>query len=320
MYSAFEPITVELPTNRTEFRAMGCGMAATVVSARLGAATERLARVRDLMEKIEACLSRFRPNSELSQLNARAGHAVKVSPLLWETLSIALTWAWRTDGLYDPTILDALEAAGYDRSFDQGLDDDAPAFCAAQPASTWRDIVLDAERQTVMLPPGVRIDLGGVAKGWAADRASDLLVDLGPCLVDAGGDLAARGAQPPYDAWPLSIADPFDDDKDLLLVMVRNRGLATSGLDYRHWRRGGTEQHHLIDPRTRRPAATDLISVSVIASTAEQADVYAKLGLLLGLEAGTDYLTRQPGVEALLVSANGLQRRTPGFERYVYPD
>ncbi|MCC7105898.1 MAG: FAD:protein FMN transferase, partial [Chloroflexi bacterium] len=208
MYSAVEPIAVELPTNRTEFRAMGCRMAATVVSAQIGAATERLARVRDLMEEIEACLSRFRPNSELSELNARAGRAIRVSPLLWEALNVALTWAHRTDGLYDPTIMDALEAAGYDRSFDQGLDDEVAASSVAQPAYGWRDIALDAKRQTVILPPGVRIDLGGVAKGWAADRASDLLVDLGPCLVDAGGDLAARGAQPPYDAWPLSIADP----------------------------------------------------------------------------------------------------------------
>jgi thiamine biosynthesis lipoprotein len=106
----------------------------------------------------------------------------------------------------------------------------------------------------------------------------------------------------------------------LNLLVVRDRGVATSGVDYRHWRRGGSVQHHIIDPRTRRPAQTDLLSVTVIAPDATLADLHAKVALMLGSQTGYEYLSHQPAVEGLLVRNDGALVTTPGFEAYVFRD
>ncbi len=297
---------------------MNCQMGAWVIADDADAARLALAGVEAFMRAAEATLSRFLPTSALSQLNARLGQPTPVVPMLWEVLTLALDSAQATDGLYDPTILDALEAAGYDRSFEQIADTSGAAAVPPRPIATWRDIQLDPATRTVTLPPGLRVDLGGIAKGWAAERAADSLARLGSCLVDAGGDLAARGHPVEWSAWPVGVADPRQPDADLALLMVADRGVATSGTDYRRWRRGQTVQHHLIDPRTRRPAQTDLLSVTVVAPTAIAADLHAKLALLQGAAAGLAYLEDLPDVEGLLISEAGDMGETSGFQQYVY--
>lgn len=300
------------------FRAMNCGMGAWVIADDEAAACGALAAVEGFMHATEAVLSRFQPDSDLSQLNARAGRTVSVHPVLWDALNLALAWARETSGLYDPTILDALEAAGYDRSFELIHDDANPLQKLAPTQASWRDIRLDPVTCGVTLPVGLRVDLGGIAKGWAADCAAELLSAVGPCLVDAGGDIVARGAPLDWPAWPVGVADPRQADTDLALLMLKDRGVATSGTDYRRWQRGGVLQHHVIDPRTRRPAQTDLVSVTVIAPTATQADVYAKLALILGAEEGYRYLSEAEDTEALLVGESGELWETSSFGQYVY--
>ncbi len=308
---------------------MNCQMAAWVVTAEPEAAREHLAQVRAFIHTIEAQLSRFRQESELSRLNARAGQTVQVSPLLWDVLVQALDAACQTDGLYDPTILDALEAAGYDRSFDEGWRSKNRHFAPALPAplalpdrpeAAWRQIWLDPETRRVTLPPGVRIDLAGIAKGWVADQAADRLAVLGPCLVDAGGDIATRGQPPGEAGWAIGVADPHNPDTDLAVLLVKDQGVATSGIDYRRWRKNGAPQHHAIDPRTGRPAQTDLLAVTVIAPTATEADLHALVALLLGAEKGRQYLLRQRGVEGLLVCNEGRHVVTPAFQKFVFSD
>lgn len=296
---------------------MDCDMAAWVLTAHPGVARTRLAMVKAFMMAMEDRLSRFRPHSELSRLNARASQVVPVSPWLWEVLLCALEGAQRTGGLYDPTVLDALEAAGYDRTFHEMADDDRPPRPLAPSRKDWRAIRLDPDGRCVTLPPGVRLDFGGIAKGWAAERAADLLAPLGPSLVDAGGDIAVRGNLPGLSGWPIGVADPREASKDLTLLLVSDRGVATSGVDYRRWQRGGMVQHHIIDPHRRRPAETDLLSVTVVAPNAMQADLHALVALLLGSEAGWQYLTRQRDVEGLLIHEDGIQLASPGFQQYV---
>ncbi len=302
------------------FHAMNCEMAAWVIAEDEQAARAQLAAVRDFVQEVEARLSRFNPDSELSRLNASPGQAVPVSPLLWDVLTWALDSARHTEGLYDPTMLSALEAAGYDRTFQEVTrrDDRSERTATSIPAGTWRDIRLDPAARTVTLPPGVRLDLAGVAKGWTADRAADQLAALGPCLVDIGGDIAVRGTPPETSGWPVGIMDPRDPEADLALLMVRDRGIATSGIDYRRWIRSGQTQHHIIDPRTRRPADTDLLTVTVIAPSAAQADLYALVTLILGSEEGWRYLSRQPDVEGLLMKQDGHLLITTHFTQYVY--
>jgi FAD:protein FMN transferase len=303
--------------HRLEFRAMGSQMSVWVVTEDEQTARTRLIAACAFIRAVETRLSRFRPESELSRLNTLRGSTFKMSPLFAEILDDALRAAEFTEGLYNPTVLNALESAGYDRTFEAIEDDQNQPASVAPFQSDWRGISLDRPESTVVLPIGVSLDLGGIVKGWTAERAADILAPLGPCLVDAGGDIAVRSS--PFDqaGWPIGIADPQDPDSDLALLLVHNRGVATSGSDFRRWRRGDQSQHHLIDPRTGRPADTDLSTVTVVAADAVEADVHAMVAMILGSLEGCRYLERQTDVEGLLVTEGGQRMITSGFSQYV---
>jgi thiamine biosynthesis lipoprotein len=308
---------MEAQMHSLTFRAMGCAMGAWVLTADSDLAQERLNLVRTWMTLVDKTLTRFHPGSELMYLNVRPATPVRVSSLLWDALTVALHAAQEIEGRYDPTIFDALLAAGYDRDFDEiATVGDAPEM-PELPRYTWRDIARDPITRTVTLPPGLHLDLGGTAKGWAATYAAGMLASLGPCLVDAGGDLAVRGAPPGLDGWSVGVAAPDNEDKLLAHLVVKDCGVATSGVDYRRWRRGGVEQHHIIDPRTQRPAATDLRTATVIAPDATQADLYALVVMLLGREQGLAYLQAHPGLDGLLVDNENRQWLTPGMSAYL---
>jgi thiamine biosynthesis lipoprotein len=266
------------------------------------------------MESAEARLSRFQAGSELSRLNDCPEQDVVVSPLLWQCLEGALTAAHRSHGIYDPTILSALEAAGYDRPFaDLRPANDARRSPGQPTGQAWRRVKLNRQARTVRLPRGVRVDLGGVGKAWLAERVADMLGAIGPCLVDAGGDIALRGEPPGEQGWSIGVADPRCPDEDLMLLTVSGRAVATSGVDYRHWRHGTTVGHHIIDPRTGSPADTDLLTVTVIARSADEANMHALVALILGAAPGRRYLDSQPDVDGLLVRSDGAMLRTRGF-------
>ncbi len=153
----------------------------------------------------------------------------------------------------------------------------------------WRGIRVDPQAHSVTLPAGTRLDLGGIAKGWAADRAASMLRPFGSGLVNAGGDLRAWGDQPgvePGQGWLAAVEDPAWPDRDAAWLWVREGALATSSIVRRRWTGG----HHLIDPRTGQSADTDLLSVTVLAPTTAQAEVAAKVVLILGRAAGMAWL------------------------------
>jgi thiamine biosynthesis lipoprotein len=218
--------------------------------------------------RLEALLTRFRPESELSQLN-REG-AIDASPDLLRVVTLALDARERTDGRFDPTVHDALVAAGYDRTFAEVGDGELGA-----PVSCGGDVRIHGRR--IELGDGIRLDLGGIGKGYAAERAAELLAPSGPCLVNAGGDIAVRGGP-----WRVGVEGTT--------LELADGGLATSGRDRRHWLRGGREQHHLIDPRTGAPAATELLRVTVVAEDAVEAEVQAKNVFLGGPADGCAYV------------------------------
>lgn len=220
-----------------------------------GAALDRAVRA---FEEVERTCSRFRPDSELSRLNRR--RAGVVSPLLADVLRAALDGRARTGGLFDPTVHDAVVAAGYDRAFER-----IDACPALPPAPGGADVALDGRH--VRLGPGARIDLGGIAKGYAADRACDELARVGRCLVDAGGDVAVSGT------WIVGV----DGGPALELT---DAAVATSGRDRRRWRCGDAFAHHLIDPATGAPAETRTLRATVVAPTATEAEVLAKAAFL----------------------------------------
>ncbi len=282
------------------FRAMNTDVAVWLWSD-VAPAALLLAQAEAVFAGAEAELSRFRPDSGLSRLNAAAdGRPQPVSPLLVAVLAAALAAAAESHGLFDPTILAALRRAGYDRSFDllAAAPDAGPP--AEQPPATpqgWRQVRLDVAAGTVQLPAGLGIDLGGIGKGWTVDQVAQELAPWGAALVDAGGDMRAT-APPGGEPWPVAVQDPFDAGRDLLVLSLARGALATSSIGRRRWQRDGQPMHHLIDPRRGRPAASDLHTVTVLAPTAVEAEVAAKAALLLGRAAGRRYLAQRslPGV------------------------
>jgi FAD:protein FMN transferase len=229
-------------------------------------AIERLFQERDEQ------FSRFRENSELSWVNRAPGEIVMVSGGFAEMLERALTAAAKTDGLVDPTLGEAIEAAGYDRDFDELTAFPEPA--RPGPPGRWRSVRLAG--RLLRRPEGLLLDLNGVVKGQTVDEALALIAGEG--FVSAGGDYAGRGA--------FDVALPDGE-----AVRVTRGALATSGKTRRRWIRAGVWQHHLIDPRTGSPAVTRWEEVTVSAATCLQADVAAKAAFLLG-DHGPEWLNR----------------------------
>jgi thiamine biosynthesis lipoprotein len=215
--------------------------------------------------RLEALLTRFDLASELSRLNAE--RSLDASPELCEVVELALAGRSETGGRFDPTVHDAVVEAGYDRTFDE-LPADGPAPAPGIPSGG--RVLVSGDR--IELDEGVRLDLGGIGKGYAAERAATILSTTGPCLVNAGGDIALRGV------WTVGV----DDE---LTLELAGGGLATSGRDRRAWRREGKELHHLIDPTTGEPAASDLLRATVVGRDAVQAEIWAKALFLAGSRA-----------------------------------
>jgi FAD:protein FMN transferase len=244
--------------------------------------------------RLDAIFSRFDPSSELSRLNA-AG-MLRCSPELVEVVELAVQAREGTGGRFDPTVHDALVEAGYDRTFPDLLPDTAGPQPRPRPGGG--EIGIDAGRRVVSLGRGARIDLGGIVKGWAAERACELLGGLGPCLVNAAGDIAVRGV-PAAGPWTVEVETPGGP----MVLALRRGGLATSGRDYRRWRRNGAELHHLVDPFTGLPSTSDLLTVTVVGSDAIAAEVDAKALFLAGETAAVAEADRRC-LPSLLVTAD----------------
>jgi FAD:protein FMN transferase len=238
----------------------------------------------DTIERLEQLWSRFRPTSELCVLNA----APASSPVVVAAETFALVEravrAWRiTGGRYDPTVLPAVVAAGYDRDFDAVASEGAGPAADAAPTPGCAGIVLDARVFAITLPAGVALDLGGIGKGYAADLVAREVVDHGArgALVNLGGDLRAIGAAPEPHGWVVAVDDPLATGATGMLTL-REGAIATSTRLRRAWERDGRVLHHLIDPRTGFPAESGLASVTVVAGEAWHAEVLAKSAFIAG--------------------------------------
>ena len=279
---------------------------------------EPLEATREWILALHRQLTRFEPDSELSRFNARAGEWVNVSPVIEQLLRAAIYSFEESGGLVNVAVLPALIAAGYDQTFEEVARREVSALGST---AKWQENVLvrqrdvairqahvaESERKVAtyrealdehraggeaiaplpdllnvvpgraLLRAGAAIDLGGIAKGWIADRAVERLGRN--CLVSCGGDLHARGGGETGEGWPVGFGDRT--------LLLEDTAAATSGTTKRRW---GEGRHHLIDPRTGLPATSDLSEVSVLASNALDAEIFAKTALLLGSARAEDYL------------------------------
>ena len=270
------------------------------------------AAVDEVIEAIDAAASRFRPDSELSRLNAAPEKEVAVSMLLGQAITAGLRGAQLTEGAVDPTVGTAVKLAGYDADFAQVIKDGGPLRVRATQVPGWRAIRFEAATRRVWIPRGVEIDLGATAKALAADlavRAAAEAIAGGGVLVSLGGDLAVAGAAP-AGGWPVQVSEdsgaPVDSREET--VTINDGGIATSSTTVRRWTRGGVSLHHIIDPATGLPVDGPWRTATVAAATCVDANIASTAAIVKGHRA-LAWLERR-GLAARLVDQDGRLERT----------
>ena len=300
-----------------KFRAMGtdCHLLVHAASDQGAELLVELAQAR--VELLEDCWSRFRPESELNRLNARAGLGPVVVSADLLNLVVAMRSAWlATDGLYDPTVLSSMRAIGYDADFATVLAREALAIAEVAAAPGMNNVVVDEINRTIELPRGVGIDPGAIGKGLAADIIVTEMIDAGAIgvLVNLGGDIVVSGIPVdfngnPVDQWIIGVEDERAADGDDRVAHwlyfpagTPRSAVATSTVLKRRWADG---RHHVIDPRTGDISSGDLVQVTVAAESGAAAESAATAALLLGSRAATPWLNER-GLLALLMTSDDL--------------
>lgn len=263
----------------------------------------------DMFRDFERRYSRFIADNELWQLNMSEKSVV--SRELFDLLEKAKRYYEITGGIFDPSVLPVMESSGYTGAY---------ARYAPQAKGDFSQLILDAKTQTVTKPKNLMIDLGGIGKGFIVDSVARFLGEqFENFLVDAGGDIVARGVnvQEQYPYWAIDIEHPSMPNVSVALLLLKNMAVATSGRNRRHWVMQGQEKHHLIDPATQKSASHDLLSVSVIALNATEADVFAKILFIAGKEKGM-YMAEALHIPAVFIDKEGIVTRNHFVETYVW--
>jgi thiamine biosynthesis lipoprotein len=293
------------------FRALGTSASLLVDS------PAALERGRSLLEaelaEIDLACSRFRPDSQLSEINRAQGRPVRVSSLLTEALAVALDAAEATAGAVDPTCGGTLIDLGYDRDFAEVAQDGARPVVTVREVPGWQSVELDREGNLVRVPPGLALDLGATAKALAADRAAARIHAAVGCavLVNLGGDIAVAG-EAPEGGWRVRVTD----DEDAFgrfpeqIVSISVGGLATSSTGVRVWRRGSQLAHHIVDPASGHFAERYWQTATVAGATCVAANTASTAAIVRGAAAA-------PWLERLAMPARLV--RPDGATTYTGP-
>lgn len=272
-------------TTERSFRALGT--TAIVVTGIESDADEAEQILRTEADALDLACSRFRPDSELAWLQANAGRALEVSPLLFEALDVAYSVAQKTCGAVDPTVGRSMEVLGYDRDFEQ-IQSHAIQESEFGPVPGYQHLHLDRAHRTARIPRGVSIDLGSSAKAFLADRAADRIARelRAGVLVSIGGDVAVSGEAPP-EGWSIGIAVDSATAPDEVdqAVAIRQGGLASSSTAIRTWRMGSARVHHIVDPTTGRCASPYWRLVSATGASCVDANALSTAAVVWGDQA-----------------------------------
>ena len=264
----------------------------------------------DWFRRVEECCTRFEPHSEVMQLANQAGVPVQVSTILYHAVQFALAVAEESEGAFDPTVGYAMEERGFNREYRTGHMVRTPLD--SNRSVSYRDVQIDAERETITLLRPLIIDLGAVAKGLAVDLAARELQPFNNFAINAGGDLYLGGCNPSGEPWSIGIRHPRSDDELIDSLRISNRAVCTSG-DYER-RSSKDDGHHILDPHTES-SANGVASVTVIGPTAMLADALATAAFVLGPANGIQLFDRL-GVDGLIISPELERFATRGMSDY----
>jgi FAD:protein FMN transferase len=254
----------------------------------------------DEVDRIDRLMSHYKPESPISRVNREAaGRPVALDPELFDFLFEALRYSDESDGAFDITVGPLMKAWGFFRGDGRVPSDEALA--AARRHVGAAHIALDARTRTIRFDePGVELDLGGIAKGYAVDRAVQVLMrrKIVAALVDAGGStMYGLGAPPGRDGWDVTLQDPIDARKAALTVRLSDRALSVAGTSEKSFEAGGVTYSHIMDPHTGRPVQ-GVLTVAVLAGSGTSGDALDDALFVLGPERSRRYLARRPGVTA----------------------
>ena len=255
---------------------------------------------------LEALWSRFIGTSDIAMLALAGGQAVQVATETIELVEQMLQAHFATEGFFDPTLMAALNEAGYLKS---RVNDDISVLPVAGGSSALSDVRIDHNTNEITLPAGMSLDPGGIGKGMAADLIARDLMDMGVqgVSISMGGDVALAGTPDDGDNWVVNIGAPNDYTEVIDTVRLRAGGVATSTLAARTWDTDGEHRHHVIDPRTQKPVsvtATSTLQASVVAGSAAWAEVFAT-ALTVCASEDAERLVIRHNLAALLILHNG---------------
>ena len=290
-----------------EFRAMNSDIVLAASGDDLGAIENGFLLARQIIHQYEQRFTRFSETSELAQINRAAGGWFKSSDEMFLVLQEAYRLSIDTDGLFNPAILPALKQVGYERSMDE-IRISPPRIEPPQVVEKhdFRLIQLNVETKSILMPQGMQLDLGGIAKGWIAQQVAQQLAKSSSAFaVSAGGDMFLINLPKGASDWEISLENPLAPDQNLAVLHVRPGAVATSSITKRRWMHNGHWQHHLIDPRTGRPVLTEYLSATVWAEKAVEAEVYAKVLLISGPQTANDLFKDQTSKAYLAVDKHG---------------
>ena len=285
---------------------------------------ELINRSFDLISEYEALFSMTTPGSDVWRINQAAGDEVSVSPHTISIIKQGLYYAYLSDGMFDITIG---QLSSLWKSTDNLSEIEAQIYDAIETVD-FRLIEICEEASTIRLEnPNTWLDLGGIAKGYIADRVSEFLIEQGvtSAIIDLGGDIITIGTRPPAPSaeagvaaqnWRIAVRQPFStseytdngssNSEFFGIINIGTASIVTSGIYERYFKADGVIYHHIIDPFTGFPANTDVVSATVIAQTALTGDVLSSMIVLVGSEKAEHLLNQAPDfIGALLILNNG---------------
>ena len=294
----------------------------------VGSVFESLAwKIEKHAQIFEKKFSRFDSSSELVKINARTSEKIVVSDEILDVLFLAKNYYEETNGIFDPTIYGTLNRVGYNKSFDllpaESSSESVNGLSkklSAKEKLTFADINIHKKNNLIIAPLGLKLDLGGIAKGYWVDQIKDLLDEQSNNYwISAGGDIYVKGKGAMNEGWQVAIQNPQDLDKDILSLTVPEQGygIATSGITKRKGIHNGESWHHIIDPRTDTQVENSILSVTAIAKTTTEADIMAKTALILGVKNGLSMINRRRDTECVIVDKNLKMHISKGLKNFL---